>query len=190
MTIVVCNADANRMPQTIADLKVECRWSPWWSFFWTCFPDLNLLLQYPTAQDCGGAIAHPVARRLSNVSGKNNARDWWRSFKDGPDSQIACAFDRFLVFTCFYIYRYHLVPFVRTCCCCCCCFFFALVYPNRWLFLILHVNQGLIPTLSLPLMVLCFWVAFLSSRSDFWTCVHLTRIRKCSKSVFLWSTKI
>ncbi|CAL1161030.1 unnamed protein product [Cladocopium goreaui] len=39
------------------------------------------------AEDTGGAIAHPLARRLSNVSGKNNARDWWRSFKDGPEMQ-------------------------------------------------------------------------------------------------------
>ena len=79
-------------------LIVADRVCSWRSFFWTFFWDLNLfglVLQHPTAQDTGGAIAHPLARRLSNVSGKNNARDWWRSFKDGPDSQIACVLDSF-----------------------------------------------------------------------------------------------
>ena len=81
-------------------LIVADRVCSWRSFFWTFFWDLNLfglVLQHPTAQDTGGAIAHPLARRLSNVSGKNNARDWWRSFKDGPDSQIACVLDSFFL---------------------------------------------------------------------------------------------
>lgn len=119
----------------------------WRSFFWTFFWDLNLfglVLQHCTAQDTGGAIAHPLARRLSNVSGKNNARDWWRSFKDGPDSQIACVLDSF-----FYIIYRHLVLFVLP---------RGIIFPgpvNRWLFLILHLIHWH-SALCLPLTVWCF----------------------------------
>ena len=163
-------------------LIVADRVCSWRSFFWTFFWDLNLfglVLQHPTAQDTGGAIAHPLARRLSNVSGKNNARDWWRSFKDSPDSQIACVLDSFFL---------HISYIVTWC---------FLYYPvvsffsgpvNRWLFLILHLIHWH-SALCLPLTAWCFLGAkYLDPNIEHFS--HLTKIRKCNRSEFLWSTKI
>ena len=162
-------------------LIVADRVCSWRSFFWTFFWDLNLfglVLQHPTAQDTGGAIAHPLARRLSNVSGKNNARDWWRSFKDGPDSQIACVLDSFFcICHISSLGAFCITPWYH---------FFRTCEP-------LVIFDFTFDPLAFSPVFTSYGMVFLGgkiSRSEFWTFSHLTKIRKCNRSGFLWSTKI
>ena len=41
-----------------------------------------------TAEDARGQVPNSMTRKLGNLSGKNNSRDWWRAFKDGPETRF------------------------------------------------------------------------------------------------------